>query len=202
MSDEYSFPRELETSRLRLRRLTADEIAPTVLYDYLGESESIQRETRHLLWDPHESVDYTRDFLEECDEAWESGHRATYFLQRKDRSESPQENFLGLCSLIVEQDSNKAMPGVYLRQQHWGEGYAMERAEALIRLAFETLAVDVVESICLEGNDRARNHIEKYAERYGGEYSGVKEDYVYDEAGNQRDCHCYRITAEQYRDAS
>lgn len=201
-ADDGPFPRKLETARLRLRRLTADEIPPEVLYDYLGAGEDIDRETRHLLWDPHESVEYTREFLAKCDEVWESGHRATYFLQREDGPESPRENFLGMCSLIVEEDPSKAMPGVYLRREYWGEGYAMERAEALIELAFETLAVELVESICLDGNDRARSHVEKYVERYGGEYAGLKPDYVYDESGDQRDCHCYRITAEQYRNAT
>lgn len=197
--DADLIPSELETPRLRIRKLTSDVVDPDVIYEYLGNSESIQQETKYLLWDPLESVAEAEGFLENCDDAWDAGHRATYYMQRKDGPSSLRENFLGMCSLTLDREPNTAQPGVYLRKQYWGEGYAMERVTALLELAFETLSFGYVEAVCLDGNDRARSHVEQYVEKYGGDYAGVKEDYIADGTGENRDCHSYQISAEQYR---
>jgi hypothetical protein len=45
------FPDAVETDRLRLHRLTAEEIAPLDLYEHCSAPE-MERVTRYLPWDP------------------------------------------------------------------------------------------------------------------------------------------------------
>lgn len=195
------FPDTIETERLLLEKLAHENVDLYELYECLGKSETIDDEIRHVHWDPHESPRVTKRLIDDIEKQWRKGTKAGYVV-RPTEPDSPDGEIAGLATLTLDWDRSVAEIGLFLRKRFWGRGYSGERAAAVFHLTFEHLDLEVVEISCSTDNDRAKRAIEKYVERFGGEYVGIRYNMLPDESGDPIDCHLYTVTRTKYRSAT
>lgn len=195
------FPDVVATDRLRLEKLSHENVDVYELYECLGKSETIDDETEYVRWNPHESPRETKKLIDDVEKQWRKGTKAGY-LVRPAEADSSDPELAGLATLSFDWDRRVADIGLFLRKQFWGRGYSLERAEAVFHLAFDRLDVEVIEVSCSTDNERAKRSIEKFVERFGGEYVGVRYNMLADEGGDPIDCHLYTVTQSHYQSAT
>ncbi len=193
------FPETFETDRIEFQRLSRETIEPLELYEYRKPGSGFDEVATHLTDDVHYTPNESREYLLESEEKWDERTRANWVMSPVDGEPNAGE-FAGVASLIPLWEKRTARLGVWLREPFWGRGYSGERAAALIELAFEELDLEVVSAGYLAGNENSKRAIEKYVERYGGEYDGLLRNWVPVE-DSVRDLHRYTITREQYRES-
>jgi predicted acetyltransferase len=117
------------------------------------------------------------------------------------RAEGEDANELvGTTNLHFDWERRSAELGIWLRKPFWGRGYSGERAAAMLELGFDRLDLELVGASHQDGNEPSRRAIEKYVERFGGQYDGLLRNFV-PKGDEVRDLHRYTVTQEQYRDA-
>jgi RimJ/RimL family protein N-acetyltransferase len=205
------FPHAFETERLRYERLDAAMDA-FELYEHMG-TDAFERLSEHISKDRHHHPKDTLDYLEESAEQWEAGDRANWAMFPRDgeagANEAPRASdsragearetgaFAGVASLIPLWDRRTARLGVWLLEEYHGRGYAGERADALVSLAFDRLDLELVAAGHTDENDASKHAIRKYVDRWGGEYEGVLRNWVVLD-DEPRDLHRYTISADEY----
>jgi RimJ/RimL family protein N-acetyltransferase len=125
----------LLTARLRLRPFGVDDL------DDLFALQSDPRVLRY--WDSPPWTDRSRAdrFLEVCREMAEEGVGLRLVAERLEDGA-----FVGWCSLNrVNATFRSASIGYCYGEASWGQGYATEAAEALLRWAFDTLDLNRVQ---------------------------------------------------------
>lgn len=189
------FPAHVETDRLHLRRLTDEEIAPLDLYEVCSAPE-MDRVTRYLPWDPHETPQETAAFLDEMDAAWEAGDHAAYAIRPRE-GEAGAGEFAGACGIDLAWETRRGHLGVWLRERFQGRGYGGERAAALLAVAFDRLDLDLVVIETLPDNDDALTAVERYVDAHGGRHEGRlrAERRI---GGEVRDVHRYTIAQSEW----
>jgi RimJ/RimL family protein N-acetyltransferase len=68
---------------------------------------------------------------------------------------------LGECGLTVEKESAEIEIGYMLDPPHWGQGYALEAATAVMRYAFDRLKLDRLIALVRPENERSIRLLEK-----------------------------------------
>lgn len=194
------FPTTLGTERLSLERLSRETVDLRTYHEHCSRAaEAIDEVTRYLPWNPHDTLQDTCEYLRRMEREWEAGERAEYVL-RATTGDGAGE-IAGSAGLICEWEKDLAKMAIWLRRRFWGRGYSGERADALLRVAFEYLGVGVV-AIPLHGeNDRSYRAVEKYVERHGGRYEGRLRNHAgrYDDPA---DHHRFSISRAEYRAAN
>ena len=190
------FPGTVTTDRLELERLSFETIDCFELYRICSKDEAIEAITRYMPWDPHRTVKETVNFVEWCEAGWDDGEQAVYVV-RPGPDEDGAGEIAGITRLDCQWRRRSAMLELWLRKRFWGRGYSGERAGALMALAFERLDLELVSVNHQVDNEQSRRAIEKYIERFGGQYDGLlrnwgpREDRVVD-------ARRYTVTREQY----
>lgn len=191
------FPDRIRTDRLRFERYAAENVEPRTLYDHLSDrNATIDTETEYLPWNPASTVDAAAERIESFERQWNDRERAEWVLRPREGEEGAGE-FAGSAGLIFSWEKDLAILAVWLREPFWGRGYSGERADALLRLAFEELDVGVVAIPLHAENDRSYRAVEKYVDRYGGRYEGRLRNHAgrYDEPA---DHHRFSISRAEY----
>lgn len=193
------FPRELETDRLLLERLSHETIDLESYYRACSVHEpGIEGVVEYVPgFEPHRHPKETRDFVDRAERQWDDGERAEYIVWPRE-GEPGAGNIAGGTRLDVDWDKRTADLGIWLRTEFWGRGYAGERARAFLEVAFERLDLELVQAVCLDGNERSRRAIEKYVAEFGGTYEGRLRNWMVDSDGAPVDCHRYTISADEY----
>lgn len=194
------FPERIETERLRLERLSRETVDPFELYRISADDEGIERVTKYLPWSPHQTVDETWEFVEQCERQWQDRESATYVVRPREDEDGANE-IAGLASLGPSWERRTAGLGIWLRKRFWGRGYSGERAEALIEVVFDQLDLEMVEVTHRTGNDRSRRAIEKYVDAHGGRHEGRLRNWTVVD-GDPVDHRRYTIAVEEYRNAT
>ena len=207
------FPDEITTERLRLVRLCRENVSAATLYRYMrADAPHMDEVSEYVMWDPHETPKDTHDYLRDVEAQWDDGGQATYAIYPRSRAdggeaETPEsetvaraDELAGTTNLHFDWDRRSAELGIWLRKPFWGREYSGERAAAMLELAFERLDLEVVGASHQDGNEQSRRAIEKYVERFGGQYDGLLRNFV-PRGDEVRDLHRYTISREQYRDA-
>lgn len=192
------FPERIETDRLRLERITHDSVDVFALHEfYRGDGAA----ERFRYWDssPHETVKETRDYLDEAERLWEDGEGAKYVI-RPAAGEDGAGELAGTTGLYPDWEKRSASLGIMLDERFWGRGYAGERADAILPIAFDRLDLELVVASCVDGNEKSRRAIEKYVDRYGGRYDGRLRNWLPLEE-TVADLHRYTISRSAYEDA-
>jgi len=198
------FPERIRTDRLRFERFASETVDPRRLYEHRSaHNDAIDDETEYLPWSPASTVDDAADQIESFEQQWEDRERAEWVLRPRQGEDGAGE-FAGSTGLIFSWEKDLALLAIWLRKPFWGRGYSGERADALLRLAFEELDVGVVAVPLHAENDRSYRAVERYVDRYGGRYEGRLRNHAgrYDEPV---DHHRFSISQEEYeqhRDAT
>jgi len=196
------FPERFTAERLRFERLEGDAVDLFELHDICSPDEETESITQYMPWDPHRTLDQTAEFVEWCESGWEDGEHAAYLVRPREGEDGAGE-IAGVTRLECDWDRRTAMLELWLRERFWGRGYSGERAGALIHVAFEELGLDLVSVNHQDGNELSRRAIEKYVDRFGGQYDGLLRNWGPRPAeGRVVDAHRYTISREQYRTSS
>ena len=190
-------PERIETDHLIFERLTHDAIDLFDLYDICSSDPGIENVTEYLPWDPHQTPKQTHDLLTGAESNWESGEDFRYLLRLRESSEP----VVGMTGIDVHWGRRTGTIRLWLRKRFWGRGLSGERAAALIEIVFDILDLELLAVFTLEGNERSRRAIEKYIDRYGGQYEGLFRNFRPND-GDLANAHRYTITREQYRNAT
>lgn len=190
------FPERLETARLRLERIEHDSVDLAALHDLYSAGEGADELFRYWDSSPHETLKATYDYVNEAERLWEEGEGAKYVVRPREGEPGAGE-IAGTTGLYPHWEKRSANLGILLAKRFWGRGYAGERADAILGVAFETLGLELVVAAHVEGNDRSKRAIEKYVDRYGGQYEGRLRNWLPLD-GEVAAVHRYTISREEY----
>ncbi|WP_135852956.1 GNAT family N-acetyltransferase [Halorussus salinus] len=200
MNESDLLPETIETDRLQLERLCHENVETLALYDCFAAGVAAEEVFEYVPEDPCQTPKGAHDRIEEAEERWDEGEAAEYVVRPK-AGEPRAGEIAGTANLICEWDRRTAILGLVLRKSFWGRGYSGERAAALMELAFDRLDLELATAGYNEGNEKSRRAIEKYVERFGGQYDGVLRNWV--PMGDEiADLHRYTVTREQWVEAT
>lgn len=190
------FPERIETDRLLLERMDCEHVDVFEYYEAFRAESAAEEVFEYIPQEPFRTVEEARDNLVKAEERFEDGERAAYVVRPLEGQDGAGE-VAGRTGLSCKWDRRTGQLGLILRRPFWGQGYSGERAAALIDLAFDRLDFELVTAGHNEGNERSKRAIEKYVERFGGQYDGVLRNWVpMGEAVD--DLHRYTITREAW----
>ena len=148
----------LETERLRLRPFALDDEA--AVFALVSDPEI----ARFVRFEAHRTPADTRVFLELAAAHYRRGDLfALAIVLRED------EQLIGSCGFVGQAPERKAAEmGYWLGKPHWGKGYALEAARALVRFGFEQMSLERVEAKCFLENIAGQRVIEKLGMKFEG----------------------------------
>ena len=174
----------LQTQRLILRKISPKDAAD--MYEYAR----LPQVTRYLTWYEHESVQYTRDYLQALQGSYRRGEFFDWGLELKENGK-----FIGTCGFTdIREDYNFAEVGYVLSPAYQGRGLMSEALREVLRFGFETLCVERIEAKHMEGNDASAAVMKRCGMSYEGRIrrrmiiKGCYEDY-----------HLYSILKSEYK---
>lgn len=123
--------------------------------------------TRYVLWDTHDSVEDTRDFLNFVAESYERGDFGGWGIVFKENGA-----FIGTCGLdaCYSPEHARAEVGYVLSRDYWGLGIMPEAVRAVIRFGFEEQDLNRIESRCTSENTASARVMEKAGMDYEGTF--------------------------------
>ncbi len=173
----------IETERLILKDLSMEDLGG--FFEYASNKEVGSRST----WKPHESLEESRQILEEFVESGEF-----FGIHTRETGK-----FIGLVGL--HEDELKRMPrekcreiGYGLHYDYWARGYMAEACREVVCYAFEDLGLEILTGYTSRGNERSKRVLEKIGLRYEGLLRKAWHNYK----GEYKDRYCYSILREEY----
>jgi RimJ/RimL family protein N-acetyltransferase len=148
-------PAEIRTQRLLLRPPELADAEP-IFQRYAQDADV----TRYLLWQPHRSVDDTREFLAHAIDGMAAG-QPLWAITRLDDS-GPY----GMIGLQVH--GHSASMGYVLAQSEWGKGYMSEAALAVAEVALAQPEIFRLWAVCDVENPASARVMEKAGMSFEG----------------------------------
>ena len=122
--------RELQTARLRLRRLSFDDV-----YDYYERLGSDGEVSKYMLFEPHQDIGETLALIEEALVRYEEENFYRWGIENED-------GLIGVIELLhFDEESESCSFAYMLGKAWWGQGYATEAVREVFRFAAEELGV-------------------------------------------------------------
>lgn len=121
-------------------------------------------------WPPHESVEDSLNIIRTV-----FSKRETYAIVKDDIP-------IGCVGLLFHPDTNHwwgegaVELGYWIAEEYWGNGYAFEASDAIIKRAFDELGVSEIYASYRIGNDQSKRVLEKLGFEYYTEL--VNENYL------------------------
>lgn len=190
------FPELIETERLRLEFISHGSVDLFDLYEFYCDGDDVAKMFEYWDSSPHETVKETYDYLDEAERLWDEAEGAKYVIRPK-IGEDGAGVIAGTTGLYPDWEKRSASFGILLDKRFWGRGYSGERADALLSVAFDRLDLELVVASCIDGNEKSRRAIEKYVERYGGQYDGLLRNWQ-SLTDDVADVHRYTISRNEY----
>ena len=161
---------QLECERLILRRMKPCDAAD--MFEYAKNPDV----TRYLLWSPHESVEYTEQYLHYVQSKYRDGAFYDWAVILKS-----EHKMIGTCGFTsIDTENNCAEIGYVINPAYSGQGYAPEAACKVLDFGFFNLELNRIEAKYIVGNDASRRVMEKCGMKFEGVSRGsmkVKGEY-------------------------
>lgn len=173
-------PLTLETSRLLLRKPIAED-AELIFQQYAQDPEV----TKYMNWQPHQSIEETREWVSRCISVWAEASAFPYVLICQEDAQ-----LIGMVEIRINQF--KADIGYVLAKSRWGKGYMSEAVRALSDWALGKDEIYRVWAFCdIENSASAR-----VMEKVGMHREGIlKRWFIHPNISKEpRDCYCYAIS--------
>ena len=155
----------IETERLVLRAMSARDSAD--MFDYSSRGEL----TKYLLWSPHNTVNYTREYLAYIEKRYKVGDFYDWAVVEKE-----SDRMIGTCGFTsIDLSNRRGEIGYVLNPDFHRRGYAPEAARAVIEFGFARLDLNRIEARFMEGNDASR----RVAEKIGMTFEGYARDAIF-----------------------
>lgn len=143
LSKYFSHVPTLETERLIFRAVKRSDLND--IYEYSSNPKT----SEFLLWEPHKTVEYTREFIELVISRYKSGEYNDWALVHKET-----DKMIGTCGFTrIDQQNSIVEIGYVISPKYWGQGLATEAATKIIEFAFEELQVNRIEAKFMFGNE-------------------------------------------------
>lgn len=160
----------LKTDRLILRGMRVSDAEDMYAY---ARRPSV---TEYLTWDPHASVEETREYLTYVGQRYRTGDFYDWALV--DRESGRMIGTCGFTSFNCPADS--AEIGYVLNPAYQGQGLATEAVRRVLTFGFEALELHRIEARFIEGNTASRRLMERVGmtfEGYARESMRIKGKY-------------------------
>jgi ribosomal-protein-alanine N-acetyltransferase len=148
----------LETDRLILRAMRVSDAAD--MYAYACRPSV----TEYLTWDPHQSVDVTREYLVYVGQRYRTGDFYDWSIICKEDG-----HMIGTCgftSFNCPADSGEI--GYVLSPAYQGRGLATEAVRRVLHFGFEELSLHRIEAHFIQGNEASRRLMERVGMTFEG----------------------------------
>lgn len=141
----------LTSSRLRLRWLVEQDVAD--LFAIFSDPQVM----RYWSSTPWADEAAGLEMVESVQREFVAGSLYQWGVARRD-----DDRIIGTCTLVgIDVQNRRAEIGFALRRDHWGSGYMLEATCALLRFAFDELALHRVEADVDPRNDASIRLLER-----------------------------------------
>lgn len=173
----------LETERLLLRRVTADDVDD--IFDYACDSDV----AAHTTWEPHATVQDSRRFVESVLQKYAAAEVAPWGLVLK-----TDGRLVGTCGFVYWAPRHGRAEVAYaLAHRLWGRGLMTEAVRRVLSFGFEVMGCNRIEARCLPENVASAAVMGK-----GGMcYEGVIREQIYVK-GAYRNVRLYSVLAREW----
>ena len=141
----------IETERLLLRPFRMDD---------LDLIKALYCDAEVLRYSPFDTMSHeqTEEHLTRIVEDWEQDplQSLEFVMEGKEDKEK-----IGRCHILIDFDTDTGMIGWFLRKEYWGQRYALESGQALIRYSFDILGLHRVNALCNPENLASRRILER-----------------------------------------
>jgi ribosomal-protein-alanine N-acetyltransferase len=160
-------PPTIETPRLILRALDIDDAVDIFLFS------SNPRMTRYTLWNTHETINDSRQFLSDYPVSrYANCEPDPIAIVLKD---DPIRSVVGTIGCFWAPKKDAVMElGYNLAEPYWGRGIIVEAATALIDFVFREYAVERIQARVLQGNESSG----RVAEKLGMTFEGTLRSFL------------------------
>ncbi len=135
----------LKTDRLILRQIIPSDCKD--IYEY----SRIKDVTKYLLWNRHESIEYTKYYINSVRRLYKKGEFYDWAVVIKESGK-----MIGTCGFTeINQTHLRAEVGYVINPSYQGMGYATEAVMAVISFAFNHLGMHRVEAHYMKGNEKS-----------------------------------------------
>ena len=164
----------IETDRLILRKPTVDD-AEAIFNNWANDPIV----TKHLSWEPHKSIDVTREYLNnKLEKKQDDGYMFDWLVILKETNE-----IIGEITAVKVSVINKFVEmGHCYGRKYWNKGYATEALKAFIQYMFKLVGVEKVIA-CHSSENPASG---KVMIKAGMHYDAALPKYVVDKASGKR----------------
>ena len=177
--------RDLETPRLRLRKLTSQDTL--MYYHRLGSSEEV---TKYMLFQPHRAISESVASIEKALRRYEEGRCYRFCIALKQTDE-----LIGVIEPLRFDESTSSCSFAYmLGREFWGQGYGTEALRAVLDFLFGEMEMERVEA-----DHMAENTASGAVMRKAGMVCTGREPAKYEKNGITHDAVCYVITRQQWK---
>lgn len=149
-------PDRFATERLLLRRARDDD-AQALFNAYASDPQA----TRYLAWRTHETVEQTKEFLEQAQKTWTDGGEFVWVLV-------PHESSEPVGALGAVPGPHGVEIGYVLGREWWGRGLMSEAIAEVMRWLQEQPVVYRIWAYCAVGHDRSARVLERSGMTYEG----------------------------------
>ncbi len=148
----------LQTERLVLRSMHITDAED--MFSYAKRSDV----TRFLLWSPHPSVAYTREYLQYVESRYQLGDFFDWAVVNREC-----DRMIGTCGFTqIDFKNNNAEIGYVLNPEYHHCGMATEAAREVMRFGFEILGLHRIEAKFMRGNEASLKVMEKLNMKFEG----------------------------------
>ena len=152
---------KLSTDRLLLRKINAGDVSD--IFEY----SSVDEVSRYLLWYPHPSIEYTKNYVGRVLDDYKNGRFYDWAIELS--SGERIGKMIGTCGFTsFDLNNNCAEVGYVLNMDHWGRGYASEALTRVIQFGFEALMLHRIEARFIIGNDKSLAVMKKCGMQFEG----------------------------------
>lgn len=175
----------LETERLVLRRFTIDD-SEAVYNNWTSDSEV----SKYMRWEHHRSIQETFSKVSDWVKRYANNSFYQWAITLRDSDEP-----IGAIGLIVVNESDMCGDfGYCISRKYWGKGITTEALREVLRLAFEMVGFNRIESYH-SINNPASGKVMKNA---GMKFEGLARQKYKSNVGFE-DCNMYSVIREDFR---
>ncbi len=177
----------LKTERLILRPMRVGDAAD--MFDYAHREDV----TTYLLWSPHQSISYTREYLKYIETRYDAGDFYDWAV-----IERASGKMIGTCGFTrIDIPNNSGEIGYVLNPEFHGKGYGTEAASEALSFGFDVIGLHRIEAKFMEGNDASLHVMDKL----GMTFEGLRKESMLVK-GKYRTIGICAILADDYRKLS
>lgn len=181
---KYTAFEELKTPRLLLRRFRAEDAQD--YFTRLGSSEEV---TRYMLWQPHKSLQESRESIERILGKYQSGDCYCWAIALAE-----DNTMIGRIDLLRLDPETGSCSFAYMLGKHfWNQGFGTEALRAVFSFAFEKMNMERITADHMCVNPASGKVMQKAGMVYTGTCKAK-----YEKCGTLYDADEYRITQESW----